>query len=179
MRVDQLIPPHASRHASGGADALSGYPSTTQLNTVSGVAQSGFNLGSGASGAAATASGIAQSGLNMASGLSGLDWRLNPAIAALPGSGSVTPDFTSGSNFTMIVSGDVTLNHPSGYHVGQAGVIVFTMSNSGFSGVFDSGYLFTGGADPDFTQTSGAKDRLTYWVEASGAIHCEYAGGVA
>jgi hypothetical protein len=93
------------------------------------------------------------------------------AEVALGFSSSMTPDFATGINFAVILTGGATLNGPTNAKPGQAGYIAITQDTSGSRVLsFGSGWKFIGGAPPTVTPTAGAVDFLFYQVRASGNV---------
>ena len=91
------------------------------------------------------------------------------AVVALAGSGVVTPDFSAANNFTMTLSGTVTLAFPTNVASGQSGAI--RLEQDGTHTVTYSGnWQFPGGAAPSNTTTSGAADLLVYYAHTTNEI---------
>lgn len=93
------------------------------------------------------------------------------APVTLTDGATITPDFEAGRNFVVTLSGNRTLANPSNQTAGQSGVIVVKKSST-YTLSFGTNWKFAGGAP---TLTEGATtDIISYWVEASGTIHCSF-----
>lgn len=91
------------------------------------------------------------------------------AVVALAGSGVVTPDFSAANNFTMTLSGSVTLAFPSGVASGQSGAIRIEQGNN-YVISYSGNWEFPGSTPPNNTTTSGAADLLAYYAHSDTAI---------
>lgn len=91
------------------------------------------------------------------------------AVVALAGSGVVTPDFSASNNFTISLSGNVTLAFPSGVASGQSGAIRFEQGNN-YTVSYSGNWQFPGGTAPNNTTTSGAADLLVYYAHTTTGI---------
>lgn len=91
------------------------------------------------------------------------------AVVALGGSGVVTPDFSAANNFTMTLSGSVTLAFPSGVASGQSGAIRIEQGNN-YVISYSGNWEFPGSTPPNNTTTSGAADLLAYYAHSDTAI---------
>jgi len=91
------------------------------------------------------------------------------AVIALGGSGVVTPDFSAANNFTMTLSGSVTLAFPSGVASGQSGAIRIEQGNN-YVVSYSGNWEFPGSTPPSNTTTSGAADLLAYYAHSDTAI---------
>jgi len=91
------------------------------------------------------------------------------AVVALAGSGVVTPDFSAANNFTMTLSGTVTLNFPTNVASGQSGAIRFEQGGT-HSVTYSGNWQFPGGVAPNNTTTNGAADLLVYYAHTTNEI---------
>jgi hypothetical protein len=92
-------------------------------------------------------------------------------VALTTVSGTVTPDFSLGNNFSLTLSAATTIANPTNLVAGQSGVIVITQaSGSPYSLSWGTNWKWVGGSAPDATQTASAVDVLTYYVESASRI---------
>jgi len=91
------------------------------------------------------------------------------AVVALAGSGVVTPDFALANNYTLTLSGNVTLAFPSGVASGQSGAIRIEQGNN-YVITYSGAWEFPGSSAPNNTTTSGASDLLVYYAHSDTAI---------
>lgn len=92
------------------------------------------------------------------------------AVVTIAGSGTVTIDLALGNNFAATLSGNVTLNTPSGLVAGQTGSITLTQDGTGSRLVSYSGWKFPGGTAPTATTTASGVDIIAYYVESASRI---------
>lgn len=94
------------------------------------------------------------------------------AVVTLAGSGTVTPDFAAANNFTMTLSGAVTLGFPTNVVTGQSGAISIVQGGSASYSLSygGTGWKFPGGSAPSNTLTSGATDLLVYYAHSTTEI---------
>lgn len=90
------------------------------------------------------------------------------ATVTLTDGSTITPDFSSGYNFSVTLNGSRTLANPTNIKVGQTGMIVTTAGSSGATiATFGSYWKFAGGIKPTFDTSSGAVNILSYAVYSS------------
>lgn len=84
---------------------------------------------------------------------------------------TVTPDFSTGSNFVLTLTGNATLANPINTTPGQYGVLeIIQDSTGGRSLAFGGNYLFVAGAPNTLTQGANAIDFFNYFVRDSSHI---------
>lgn len=84
---------------------------------------------------------------------------------------TVTPDFSLGNNFSLLIGGNRTLANPSSQIAGQGGQIIITQDGTGNRTlIYGSNWKFPSGTTPTLTTTAGAVDVLSYYVESSSRI---------
>lgn len=84
---------------------------------------------------------------------------------------TITPDFSTGFQFTVTLGGNRTLANPTNTKVGTHGVIEIIQDGTGSRTMtFSSNWKFVGGTDPTLTTTAAAKDYLFYHVRSSSLI---------
>tara|TARA_Y100000034_G_scaffold135135_1_gene205835 strand:+ start:837 stop:1370 length:534 start_codon:yes stop_codon:yes gene_type:complete len=80
-------------------------------------------------------------------------------------SADLTLDFDRANNFDLIMTGNITLENPTGATEGQSGhIIVKQDSTGGRTMAYGNAWIFTGGTAPTLTTTLDAVDRLSYYV---------------
>jgi hypothetical protein len=92
------------------------------------------------------------------------------ATVALTDAATVTVDFSTGINFTLLINGNRTLGSPSNEKVGQSGFIKITKTSAGQTLAYGSEWKFAGGTDPVLSTSASDTDVLHYQVIASGFI---------
>jgi hypothetical protein len=93
------------------------------------------------------------------------------AVVALTDGSTITPDLSSGNNFSVTLGGNRTLANPTNAVAGQSGVIVITQDSTGSRTIsFSSNWKFAGGTDPTLTTAANAVDVLTYYCASSSLI---------
>jgi len=94
------------------------------------------------------------------------------APVALTSGTTVTPNFNSGSNFTLTLAHNAVLANPSNMSVGDSGAILITQDGAGGRTMsYGNKWKFPGG--PQLLSTApGAIDLITYWVAGSNLIVC-------
>ena len=93
------------------------------------------------------------------------------AVVVLTDNATITPDFTTGNNFSVELGGNRTLANPSNLTAGQSGVIVVTQDGTGSRTLaFGSYWKFAGGTAPTLTTTASAVDVIAYYVESATRI---------
>lgn len=94
------------------------------------------------------------------------------ALIALADSGTITPDFNTGFNFSVTLGGNRTLANPTNLKVGQSGVIAVAQDATGSRSLaFGSYWKFPGGA-PSLSTTASATDLISYIVLTPTLILC-------
>lgn len=102
------------------------------------------------------------------------------AVVALTYAATITPDFSTGNNFSTTLTGNATLANPTNLVAGQAGVITVTQDATGSRTMaFGSYWKFANGVAPTLTTTASAVDDIAYYVESSTRIVAKVIGAVA
>jgi len=98
------------------------------------------------------------------------------AIETLTDAATITPDFSTNTNFTVTLAGNRTLANPSNMTVGQSGSIFIVQDGTGSRTLaFGSYWDFPSGFAPVLTTTANSVDRLDYIVRSSTSIHATLA----
>lgn len=85
--------------------------------------------------------------------------------------GSTTLDLSQGNNFTLSLSGNITLTDPSNATIGQSGIILIQQDGVGSRTVgFGSAWDFPSSTAPTLSTGANALDCLTYFVRTSNSI---------
>ena len=93
------------------------------------------------------------------------------AVVALTDQPTIAPNFVLGNNFSLILSGNRTLDNPTSLVAGQSGVIHIQQDGSGSRTLAYGAYWdFPGGTVPVLTTTALAHDMLVYYVNNGGKI---------
>jgi hypothetical protein len=95
------------------------------------------------------------------------------AISALgnQAAGTTTIDMATANNFSMTLTGNVTLANPTNLTAGQSGVIYVTQDATGSRTLaYGTSWDFPGGTAPTLTTTANAVDVLVYSVRTSTSI---------
>lgn len=79
-------------------------------------------------------------------------------------SGSTTLDFSTGLNFALTLTGNLTLNVPSNMENGQSGVIYFIQDGTGSRTLSLNASIKKPGAAPTLSTPAGTVDRVGYFV---------------
>ena len=95
---------------------------------------------------------------------------------ALVDGATITPDFSTGNNFSVTLGGNRTLANPTNMTVGQSGVFYISQDGTGSRTLaYGSYYKFpNGGGAPVLTTTASAVDALFYTVRTSTSITINY-----
>ena len=82
-----------------------------------------------------------------------------------------TLDFDTANNFSMTLTGNITLNSPSNIAAGQAGIVVITQDGTGSRTMgFNTIWKFPGATIPTLTTTASAVDVLVWYAESGTRI---------
>jgi hypothetical protein len=80
-------------------------------------------------------------------------------------------DFGTGNNFSLTLTGSITLSNPSNLTVGQSGIILIQQDGSGSKTcAFGSYWDFPSSTPPTLSTGANALDCLTYFVRSSTSI---------
>lgn len=89
--------------------------------------------------------------------------------APLTAGSTITPNFSSGNIFTVMLTGNATLANPSNLVAGQCGQIFITQDSTGSRTLtYGSDWKFPGGTAPTLTTTAGATNVLSFCSWPSG-----------
>lgn len=84
---------------------------------------------------------------------------------------TTTLDFTQGNNFSLTLTGNITLANPTGLTVGQSGIILIQQDSVGSRTVgYGSHWDFPSATAPTLTTTASGLDCLTYFVRNTTSI---------
>lgn len=90
-------------------------------------------------------------------------------VALTPGA-TVTPDFSSGNNYSLTLNANTTLANPTNLTAGQSGAIAITQdSSTAYTLAYGSAWKFEGGV-PTFGTTLDSISTLAYYVVSSSHI---------
>ena len=93
------------------------------------------------------------------------------SVVTLTDGATITPDFSQGNNFSVVLGGNRTLANPTGITTGQTGVIYVIQDGSGSRTLgIGSHFHFSGGTAPTFTTTANAVDAIAFSVRSSTSI---------
>ena len=93
------------------------------------------------------------------------------SVVTLTDGVTITPDFSQGNNFTVVLGGNRTLANPTGITTGQTGVIYVIQDGTGSRTLgIGSHFHFSGGTAPTFTTTANAVDAIAFSVRSSTSI---------
>ena len=85
--------------------------------------------------------------------------------------GNTTLDFSQGNNFSLLLTGSIVLENPTGITTGQSGIILVQQDESGSRTVgFGSHWDFPSATAPTLSTGANALDCLTYFVRNSTSI---------
>ena len=92
-------------------------------------------------------------------------------IYALTDGATITPDFSTGNNFSVTLAGNRTLANPTNMTVGQSGIIYVSQDATGSRTLaYGTYWKFPSGTAPTLTTTASATDALVYTVRTSTSI---------
>jgi len=93
-------------------------------------------------------------------------------LVSLTDGATITPDFSTGINFTVTLGGNRTLANPTNAKAGQAGVIIIKQDGTGSRTLsFGTNWMFANDVAPTLTTTASRTDLLHYFCESSTIIH--------
>jgi hypothetical protein len=81
-------------------------------------------------------------------------------------------DFALSNNWTLALTGAMTLAAPTNLVAGQSGVIVITQGGGGSMLFTNTNWKFEGGTVPTLSTTTGAVDLLVYYATSSTVLMC-------
>jgi len=83
---------------------------------------------------------------------------------------TTTLDFSTGNNFSLTLTGSITLANPTGVTTGQSGIIQILQSTGSHTVGYGSHWDFPSATAPTLSTGAGALDCLTYFVRSSTSI---------
>lgn len=93
------------------------------------------------------------------------------SIITLTDGATITPDFSAGNHFSVVLAGNRTLATPTNLVAGQSGVILIQQDATGSRSLaFSSAWKWPGGTAGSLTTTASAIDALAYFVESGTRI---------
>jgi len=82
-----------------------------------------------------------------------------------------TLDFDTANNFSMTLTGNITLNSPTNIAAGQAGIVIITQDGTGSRTMgFNTIWKFPGGTVPTLSTAGGSVDALVWYAESATRI---------
>lgn len=96
-------------------------------------------------------------------------------VVALTSTSAILVDLARGNNFSLTATANITLTTPPlglAAAIGQSGSITITQDSTGSRTIAATGvWQNAGGGGVTLTTTTGAVDRIDYYVASTGAIH--------
>lgn len=84
---------------------------------------------------------------------------------------NTTLDFTQGNNFSLTLTGSITLENPTGVTTGQSGIVLIQQDGTGTRLVgYGSHWDFPSATAPTLSTGANSLDVLTYFVRNSTSI---------
>ena len=122
-------------------------------------------------GAAGTATNNTFTGTNAFQGTVSATANAYMAIDTLTDGATITPDFSTGNNFSVTLAGNRTLANPTNLTAGQSGVIFITQDGTGSRTLaYGTSWDFPNATAPTLTTTANAVDVLVYTVRSGTSI---------
>ena len=98
-------------------------------------------------------------------------------ITAISYASTITLDFRTANNFSMTLTGNVTLANPSNISAGQSGVLFITQdSNGSRTAAFGSYWDFSDGTAPTLSTGADAVDMIAWIARSSTKISAQFVG---
>ena len=144
---------------------------SSNLTNVANIDVAGLSTFSGAASLGVTT--VSSVGVNTSQAQAKLYVDGNSAsnVVTLTDGATITPDFSQGNNFSVVLGGNRTLANPTGITTGQTGVIYVIQDGSGSRTLgIGSHFHFSGGTAPTFTTTANAVDAIAFSVRSSTSI---------
>jgi len=92
-------------------------------------------------------------------------------VVTLTDGATITPDFSTGNNFTVTLGGNRTLANPTNTTVGQSGVIYIVQDGTGSRTLgVGTHWHFPAGTAPTLTTTGGSVDVFAFSVRSSTSV---------
>lgn len=84
---------------------------------------------------------------------------------------TTTLDFTRGNNFTLTLTGNITIANPTGVTTGQSGVILIQEDGTGgYTCAWGTSWDFASSTAPTLTTTANALNALPYFARSTTSI---------
>ena len=153
-----------SGNLSGNATGLSGTPNIT-VGTVTG------NLSGNLTGAASTAAVLGINTTSLNSTKFYVAGNSASEVVTLTDGATITPDFSTGNNFTVTLGDNRTLANPTNTTVGQSGVLYIVQDGTGSRTLgVGTHWHFPAGTAPTLTTTANAVDVFAFSVRSSTSV---------
>jgi len=144
---------------------------SSNLTNVANIDVAGLSTFSGAASLGVTT--VSSVGVNTSQAQAKLyvDGNSASSVVTLTDGATITPDFSQGNNFSVVLGGNRTLANPTGITTGQTGVIYVIQDGTGSRTLgIGSHFHFSGGTAPTFTTTANAVDAIAFSVRSSTSI---------
>jgi hypothetical protein len=153
-----------SGNLTGNATGLSGTPNIT-VGTVTG------NLSGNLTGAASTAAVLGINTTSLNSTKFYVAGNSASEVVTLTDGATITPDFSTGNNFTVTLGDNRTLANPTNTTVGQSGVLYIVQDGTGSRTLgVGTHWHFPAGTAPTLTTTANAVDVFAFSVRSSTSV---------
>lgn len=98
-------------------------------------------------------------------------------VSAVSYASTITLDFRTANNFSMTLTGNVTLANPSNISAGQSGVLFITQDGTGSrTAAFGSYWDFSDGTAPTLSTGANAVDMIAWIARSSTKISAQFVG---
>ena len=98
-------------------------------------------------------------------------------VSAISYASTITLDFRTANNFSMTLTGNVTLANPSNISAGQSGVLFITQDGTGSrTAAFGSYWDFSDGTAPTLSTGANAVDMIAWIARSSTKISAQFVG---
>ena len=98
-------------------------------------------------------------------------------VSAVSCASTITLDFRTANNFSMTLTGNVTLANPSNISAGQSGVLFITQDTTGGrTAAFGSYWDFSDGTAPTLSTGADAVDMIAWIARSSTKISAQFVG---
>ena len=98
-------------------------------------------------------------------------------VSAISYASTITLDFRTANNFSMTLTGNVTLANPSNISAGQSGVLFITQDGTGGrTAAFGTYWDFSDGTAPTLSTGANAVDMIAWIARSSTKISAQFVG---
>lgn len=98
-------------------------------------------------------------------------------VSAVSYASTITLDFRTANNFSMTLTGNVTIANPSNISAGQSGVLFITQDGTGSrTAAFGSYWDFSDGTAPTLSTGANAVDMIAWIARSSTKISAQFVG---